>query len=221
MDLPDTIATRRLQVDADTLDRAQWALFPEERSRMRTFRSEERRDSFAVGRLAARELIAARLGCPVTEVAIEVLEDGSLAVPGTGLHVSISHSDREVVAAVSADPVGIDIEAVRPRPVSLYRFMLHQAEVDLPDRLDMSGDERLALIWSIKEAVLKGRRSGLRHSPKRLRIDPTGLPDAALVISDDAEPWHVVVERADGYVSAVAWPSELSLAGQPGDPQSR
>lgn len=215
MDLPDTIATTRLRVETDTLDRAQWALSPDERERMMSFRHEDRQQSFAVGRLAARELLAERLGCALTDVIIEVLPDGSLSVPGTDLHVSISHSGREVMAAVSVGPIGIDVEAVRPRPTSLYRFMLAEDEKELPDRIDLPGDERLALIWTIKEAVLKGRRSGLRHSPKRLRIDPALLPDSAVVRDDDDARWHVAIQRSEGYVSAIAWLSEDSLPEQP------
>lgn len=217
MDLPATIAIRRIRVETDTLDRAQWALTVAERERMATFRHEDRRHSFAVGRLAARELLAERLGCPISDVAIAVLPDGSLDVPGTGLHLSISHSDREVRAAVSSGPVGIDVEAIRPRPLSLYRFMLGDDERGLPDRIELPNDERLALIWTIKEAVLKGRRTGLRHSPRRLCIDPTRLPESAVVRADDNTEWVVAVERSEGYVAAIAWPSEVSLFGQPAD----
>ena len=182
---------------------------------MATFRHEDRRHSFAVGRLAARELLSRRLGCAVSDVSIEVLDDGSLDVPGSGLHVSISHSDREVMAAVSTGPVGVDIEAVRPRPRTLYRFMLAEGEREMLDALDLPGDERLTLVWTVKESVLKARRTGLRQSPKRLRIFPGRLPEAALVTSDDDTLWEVSIERTKGYVSAIAWPSETSLGEQP------
>ncbi len=207
MTLPPSIALLRLHADAATRRAAASVLSAEEAERMASFRHDDRRATFAVGRLAARTLVAERVGCSAGAVEVRVEEDGSLAVPGTGLHVSISHSALDVVAVMGDHRVAVDLERIKPRSVSLYRFMLRPDEAALPDTVPGPVDRRIALLWSIKESVLKGRRTGLRHSPKSLRIahfDPAGT---ARVRADDGESWQVAFDVSDECALAVAWPA--------------
>lgn len=207
MTLPPAITLVRLRVDPATREAALPVLSPEERARMESFRHDERRGAFAVGRLAARTLVAERLGCAAREVALDVREDGSVRVAGDVVHVSISHSGSEVAAVVSDGHVAVDLERIKPRPISLYRFMLHPDELSLLDVVPGPDDRRIALLWSVKESVLKGRRTGLRHSPKSLRIahfDPAGT---ARVRADDGESWQVAFDVGGKCALAVAWPA--------------
>lgn len=206
MTLPPSISLLRLYADAAARSAAASVLSAEEAERLVSFRHDDRRATFAVGRLAARTLVSQRTGCPAAEVVVHVLDDGSLAVPGTGLHLSISHSGLDVVAVLGAHSVAVDLERIKPRPASLYRFMLRPDESGLPDTLSGSEGRRIALLWSIKESVLKGRRTGLRHSPKSLRIEHFDLAGTARVRADDGESWQVAFDVGDECALAVAWP---------------
>lgn len=223
MTLPPPITLARLRVAPASWAAAVAVLSPGEAARMESFRHDDRRGSFAVGRLAVKTLVAERLGCPARDVVLEVRDDGSVSVPGDALHVSISHSGPEVAAVASEFPVAVDLERIKSRPASLYRFMLHPDEFELLERVPGPDDRRIALLWSIKESVLKGRRTGLRHSPKSLRInvqtatgetpalsrdgEPAGVVPAgrAFVRADDGDVWQVAYDLDPAYALSVAW----------------
>lgn len=205
--LPPSIALLRLYADAAARGAAASVLSAEEVERLASFRHDDRRATFAVGRLAARTLIAERAGCSAADVVVSVLDDGSLSVPDTGLHLSISHSGLDVVAVIGDHAVAVDLERIKPRPASLYRFMLRPDESGLLDTVPGPDDRRIALLWSIKESVLKGRRTGLRHSPKSLHIVRFDHAGRAEVLADDGARWQVALEVADECALAVAWPA--------------
>ena len=182
-------------------------MLPEEEwRRMSTFRDETRRLAFVAGRLAARQLLAERLDCSPREVPLEVRPDGSIGLRNDAWYVSISHSGRRAVAGVSPRPIGIDTERIQTRPVVLFRFMLHPGEYSLIDRIDLPDDEKIVLFWALKEAVLKGRRSGLRQTPKALRLSLDLENGSAQVATPGDDPdWTARFKLQDGFVTAVAW----------------
>lgn len=192
----------------DPVDGAGAALLSaDERARLATFAHERRRQAFVAGRVAARVLLGGRLGVPPADVPLRVAEDGAVEVEGGGLHVSISHSGRHAVAAAAPHPVGVDLEQVRPCHPGLRRFLLHPDEGGLPERLPFDADAALILCWALKEAVLKGLRTGLRLSPRRLHltVDPAG--GAAQVRLEDGSAWLARYEAREDSFLAVAYPA--------------
>ena len=85
--------------------------------------------------------------------------------------------------------------------------MLRPDESGLLETVTGPDQRRIALLWSIKESVLKGRRTGLRKSPKSLRIVRFDARGTAEVCSDDGESWQVAFESGEGFALAVAWPA--------------
>lgn len=157
---------------------------------------------------------------------------GRPVLPGTGLHVSVSHSgDRIAVVLGRGGPLGVDVEHAAPeRDVAgLSRLALSPAELarGVPDQVGFY------TYWTRKESVLKATGDGLRvamtrievsapHEPPRLHhydgrpevvagssmytLSPGTGYQAALTVLDVAGPVEVV-ER-DGSVL---------LAGHQGD----
>jgi 4'-phosphopantetheinyl transferase len=176
-DIPPGVALRFAAPDArgaEPLD----ALTPEERARLDTFRLPDRRLGFALGRTAARSLLAERLGCAPREVPLALADGGAPVVAGHPLYVSISHAGRGAetlaAAAVAACPVGLDLEWIRPLRPDLYRRILAPGEYALLDALPLSHDEAQALLWSLKEAVLKGLQTGFRRAAPSVRLSGVG-----------------------------------------------
>lgn len=199
----------------------------------------KRRVEWLAGRLAAkaafahhRQLVAPdgqtlpTVGVP----ALSVLNRPSRAPFIQGhpeLYVSISHAGEHAVAVIASFPIGVDIEAIEPRPALFADFYLCQQERDglqVPNPSSTPGpmqaheagpaaqaevDAQITRLWSRKEAVAKLLQVGGAIPFKG--IDVSG--DVATVIGDDsAANVRLVSGRYDGY-----W---LSLAMQvpcPGD----
>jgi 4'-phosphopantetheinyl transferase len=198
LDLPPDIHLRWLTDDGNAGEEA-WSLSDEERRRMADFGSPIRRRSFCLGRTAARTLLGELLGIPPDRVDLQVRPDGSIAAPGTGLNVSIAHAGPHAVALAGERPLGVDLEEVRPRDPRLRNRIAHP-----DDRLpaDLSDDEALVLLWTVKEAVLKAAGTGLRRPPRSLRVD---LDAGAGSVEDGSGVWRVDYEKREGFWVAVAY----------------
>jgi 4'-phosphopantetheinyl transferase len=177
-----------------------------ERARADAFSNPERRHSFALGRAAARLLLAERVGCGPAEVPLVVRPGGAPALGEGAWHVSIAHAGRGAGAlagaAVGGRPVGLDVERAVPRHPGLLARLLTPEEAGLPDALD-GVDEPAALVWAMKEAVLKGLGTGFRRSARSIRLTPRA--DALFHADDGGAGWSVRYAREGAFWLAVAW----------------
>jgi len=203
--LPSDARVLTVHVDAVGFDHDAW-LSEAEKERARSFGSPKRVRQFVAGRVAARHLLADFLAVDPRSVSLKVRPDGSVDVgeDGAGLALSIAHSGSVAAVAARNGPIGVDVEHIRPRRADLFRFVLAAEEYPLLDAMPVERNEAVILCWSIKEAVLKGRRSGLRMSPKRLRLSIDFDGGMASVLSPDGE-WSVGFVRVRDYVVSVAW----------------
>ena len=90
-----------------------------------------------------------------------------------GLHFNISHAEDWAVCAVSAFPVGIDIEMVQPIDLSIARDCFTKKEFEtmtsFADRTEQL--DYFYTIWTIKESYLKAIGSGFSTSPDSFGAD--------------------------------------------------
>lgn len=187
------------------------SLSEEERARRDAFGHPDRRLQFTLGRTVARALAGRRLGVAPHAVPLRLGADGAPEVGG--LSLSIAHGGRgaETVAAAAAAsrPVGVDVEAVVPRRPDLWTRILVPAERPLLDALGGPTDAAQTLLWSLKEAVLKGQRTGLRAGGRsvRLTLDADGVPEAgaAEAVSERSGRWALRFRRVGGVWLTVAW----------------
>ena len=203
-DLPSDVRLCYVAFDPDQHERRAALLSEEERARMAAFKSPKRRQDFVLGRTSARVLLADQMGLPPEAVPLRVADSGAVDVEGAPYRLSIAHADAHAVAAVAERPIGVDLERVRPRRPDLHRFLLHPDEGGLLDRLAPDRTSALVLCWTLKEATLKAMRTGLRCSPKDVRLDvrPGGTSIAADVRGCR---WRLAFERRGGHYLAVAY----------------
>lgn len=128
-------------------------------------------------RIIAKELIAAKLGCEVTDVKIE-----REAPRGFGYHTRLiaSRDGQELpIAIVTASyraatvvaicdpglPLGIDIRDMHPEPADIRQMQKHSHLLDENDTAD------LLQHWVCVQAVLEADGRGVRVAPEHVRLD--------------------------------------------------
>lgn len=96
---------------------------------------------------------------------------GKPYLSGCDLYVSISHCDQIVACAVSEEPVGIDVEQIRPVDLNICRHICTDEEKSY---IGTDGTEgqlcqdpdillRFFTVWTAKEAYFKKRGTGITN----------------------------------------------------------
>lgn len=210
--VPSGLLFRFLSYDASRTDRWRSWLTEEEAGSLESFGHRKRQQEFITGRAALRMLLAEQTATAPARIRLRAAEDGAVEAPETGLCVSLAHSDGHAVAVAARHAIGVDFERIQSRRPDLYRFLLHPEEYELLETLPLSLDRFHVLCWTIKEATLKGLRTGFRLSPKKLRLQIDLDAGAAHVAVQDGAAWHVhfqechLIEDGAAYYWSVATP---------------
>jgi 4'-phosphopantetheinyl transferase len=177
-----------------------------ERRRADVFRRPEDRVRSILGAVVLRLAAAGETGIGPGEVTVRRdcphcgAPHGRPTLPGTGLHVSISHSgERVAVAMTRLAPVGVDVEEALPVDTAgLARSVLGTAPAE-----DVAG---LYVVWCRKEAVVKATGDGLRVSLPDVRVSRSTEP--ARLVSypgrPDLEATLTDLRPGAGYAGALA-----------------
>lgn len=207
IDLPG-IEIEFLWADRDDELHQDWdTLLPgSERERRAAFGSERRRRTFTMGRVAARRLAARKLGLSPEDVPLIVADSGAVDIEGYRGYLSITHTDDAAAAVISDGPVGVDMEPVEVRIADLYKYVLSEDEYPILDNSGLDHNSTTLLCWVVKEAVLKGLRTGLRRSPRDLTLSIDFERGNARVFVAGGETWICNYSQiSDNYI-AVAVP---------------
>ena len=118
-------------------------------------------------------------------------ENGQPYLTGCDLYVSISHCGEKIACAVSSEPVGIDLERIRPVGLKLCRHICVPEEKayvlgDYPENLgeecrDPDVLRRFFEVWTAKEAYFKKCGTGIRGL-KSVNVLP--LPRKITMVDD-------------------------------------
>lgn len=166
-----TPAALRVTVLTDTVDGLMRALpppagwlSPAELVRFAALSAGPRRAQFVAGRWLARQALARAMGGGWGDWTLSAGGEGPPLASGPyPAWISLSHSADRVACAVAAAPVGLDLEAIRPRRglAALAEATSSAAErAALPDLVRAEADEPARLLaflhaWTLKEAWLK------------------------------------------------------------------
>ena len=173
-----TIHAERLATSPAVIARAATGLSDAERKRAATYRHDGDRARFEVGALLVRTVVGRICGVPGRAVTVDRTCDwcgrahGRPRVPGSGLHLSVSHSGDIVVVAVSVDgPVGVDVEQVTGRGFFDHVALISRV-FDASERAHITNAGEFLTSWTRKEAVLKATGNGLRVPPADVLVTP-------------------------------------------------
>ena len=191
----------RLDGDADLVERAASTLTPAERARVQRGTAAVRRRRILL-RAAVRQALGGALGLPPARVPLGTSGAGRPEVlHRDDVDVSCSAAGRiGLVAVTQGARVGVDVEAVAPWSSDV----LVEGWLTTPERralLRLPAEARaiaLTRCWTQKEALLKGRGTGLAG-------DPATVPTRVGTVDTEVAGWHVrEVEVPTGWVASVA-----------------
>jgi 4'-phosphopantetheinyl transferase len=168
---------------APQLDRLERGLDDAERERASRFATEELRQRWALGRGAARHILAGCLGIAAGDVPIVARPctacgarhgKPALAPPADDLRFNVSHTrERLLIAVAERREVGIDAEPADRAPtlVSTAHTWLAEPELQAVERLTPAAKDRALLrLWTAKEAYLKAVGVGLNADLREVEI---------------------------------------------------
>jgi 4'-phosphopantetheinyl transferase len=122
-------------------------------------------------------------------------------LPLDGIYWSLTHKSAWVGGVVAPDPVGLDLETIRPVHPGLPERIASEKEIALAHGMEQDQGHVFFRYWTAKEAVLKAAGDGIRGLD-RCRI--TALPDPVLTrVQYEGREWTVAHHFFPGQVAAV------------------
>ena len=201
VDLPEIDGVTFAAVTTDT-DDAAWFTDAE---RGQEFAAEKRRTEWRAGRLAAKAA-AMQLDDSLAATDVTVVNQDSgrpvLHIRGEPVDVTLSltHRDGLAIAAISQDPLGIDLEVVEERPETWLHESFNEAEQPLA-----ASAMGATCLWAAKEAAFKRIGDGLKQALHAWTVQPDGQGGATIAGPDAT--FGVRFFDVDGRVLAVTSPA--------------
>lgn len=190
---------RRIEVDEFFLNNQ---IFSQTKSEEITTWSTHRRSEW----IAGRYLILKYANTTSLELQVDIYGKPYL---NEGPHISISHTSGFVAIAVSARPVGIDIQSWRPNIEKIASKFCTAEELDYFPEV-MSKLQRYHLIWSIKEAIYKAYGKKKVDFKKDMTLTPlictngVWMMECSITKGSQKHDYHVTVAIYPTFVRAWA-----------------
>src|SRR3989344_5679474 len=141
------------------------------------------------------------------------------------LHCSIGHSYGLGVGAVAPFRIGVDVEKIRPHKDSLANYIAEPKELNLVENFFNNRTDKITLVWTIKESVMKALGIGFKISPRQVKIMRQGNKFFEVEVSDsktsywyvwpvDTEDYYISVayEKKYGQKTSVDWDSKIGIS---------
>ncbi|WP_369147681.1 4'-phosphopantetheinyl transferase superfamily protein [Streptomyces sp. R44] len=201
---------------------AVWRLRPEEYRSAAGMAAWRAREHLA-GRALLRLLLAEVAGEEDARAPVVPEPAGRPRLPGSpDTGVSISHSGPYAAAAVATGlDVGVDAQVPRPPLAALLRrccapgTAAHLANLP-PERAALA----FARIWSVQEACVKARGTGLSGAPWRVRVDPGSQAGTSGALHWRRPPWHDAADAEPVALACAFGPPEAHPAHPADAPRS-
>jgi len=144
----------------------------EKKARVDRFRQPDDKKRTVAGEMLARKAIAQWCGVDTVSIKLDTTEHGKPFAVGLDVEFNISHSGDMVVCAISDQPVGIDIELIRPVDLRTAKHFCTPEDLEYLFGHTPSEDEfikteeeailhRFFQIWTAKEAYCKCMGRGI------------------------------------------------------------
>ncbi len=193
-------------------------LHPEEYTYYRSLRFDRRKESYLLGRIAAKKAISQLLDKKslITSISIQF---GVFQFPVVkyvqhqNIQVSISHCDHYGIALAFPEehPLGIDIEKINEDKLQTLKSSICAHELDKITANSLSELIGSTLIWTIKESLSKVLKTGLTVDFKILEIESLQEVGTAYESTFVYFPQYKAVSKKVGnYICSVVLPKNTT-----------
>lgn len=203
--------------ELSSAQQARWLalLSPDEQQRWQRFRQERDRQSFLLGKVLTRSVLAECLARAPGELAFTTDAHGKprlLEQPGKGgLRFNLSHTPGMAVLAVTdgVEP-GVDVESFARRVEALALARRYFASPEVAALEELQGQalqEHFIRLWTLKEAWLKAKGHGLREPLDAFHFVLQGQSATVAfssLLDEDPARWQLRLYRQDGFCIALA-----------------
>ncbi len=171
--------------DSDTLACAIKLLSEDEIRRAEGMSRENTRQGFILVRAQVRRWLARHTGLAPEALVFTRSTTGKPALEPAGLSFNISHSRQHLALVLGTDTdLGVDLEVVSRRGAwrALSQRYFHPEEAAWLQTLpDAEGQYQFYRLWTLKEALLKARGTGIATGLDRFKLDFHGQAIALAV----------------------------------------
>ncbi|MEO1126010.1 MAG: 4'-phosphopantetheinyl transferase superfamily protein [Cyanobacteria bacterium J06639_16] len=200
-----------LVLSPNLLNQISACLSSDEWARAKRFRFDRDRDRFIASRATLRHILSRYIDCAAEAISFDYGAYGkpSLAIQTTRLEFNLSHSGDIALYAIGQQPLGIDIEYIKPRShlENLARHCLSTSEYAAWDQQPEATKITTFLkFWTCKEAYLKALGRGLTQAMTEIEIE--FCPHPVLCMQPHSQGFNPYTLReltpGEGYVAAIA-----------------
>lgn len=175
-DKTDTAGFSIIKYNEDNLSAFLAALHPVEKERYETFAHSKRKNSYLLGRVAAKHAISNFLKINIKPNEVHI-DSGVFSFPvvrfSHPVQVSISHCQNIAIALAydESHPLGVDLEQIDEKKADVIKSGLNPEELQLARSLNIAESVALTIIWSARESVSKILKTGITIDFKWLEIN--------------------------------------------------
>ena len=127
-------------------------IFKEKISRQKI---QKKADAMLMGEIIAKKALSEFSGEDIKNIRFKYNENGKPYLSGRNdIFFNISHSEDYIAVAISDEPVGIDIEKIKPVNLSVIKRVLNPEELKVIEKAE-DDDSEFIKLWTKKEAVIK------------------------------------------------------------------
>ncbi len=129
--------------------------------RIKEIAPKDRNERTHLGEAFARQLLAEFSDQPADSFIIARTNKGKPYAENCPLELNLSHSGKWLLCAVGEQPLGVDIEEIKPRDVKIARRICTTKEMEFLAPDQPGALLRFLKIWTAKEAYFKAIGTGI------------------------------------------------------------
>lgn len=178
---------------------------PAKQKRIKAFEFHQDALHVLIGDLLVRTMVCRYLNQKNAEIIFRTNRYGKPYLDGAeGFHYNISHSGKWIVGAFDSEPVGIDVEAIKPVDLDIAPNLFSPEEVwyimNYPEK---DRTDHFYEIWTLKESYFKALGCGLSKHPKSVSLKIHGNANITVTDSVNHGRFLHLCKLDQGYCLAV------------------